>query len=244
MADYVFGIHPVREVLRRDPGRVRAVLVERGSRNPRLRALAREAARHGLGPALEPRAVLDRLAGGGGHQGVVARLAPAAALTLAEMLALPAAGREPLYVVLDGVQDPGNLGAVIRTAAAAGARGVIVPARRSAALGPAAWKRSAGAAARLPVVRVPNLVRAMETLKEHGVWVVGADPRAAESYMEADFSGPLALVLGGEKGMRRLVREHCDRLVAVPMEQGVESLNLSVAAALLLYEAVRRRQKK
>jgi 23S rRNA (guanosine2251-2'-O)-methyltransferase len=149
---------------------------------------------------------------------------------------------KPLIVVLDGVEDPHNFGAVIRTSEACGASGIVVPERHSAPLNATVFKASAGASAHLPVSRVTNLVNAIEDMKKQGLWVVGVDPKAKKLWTEYDYTGPVAVVLGGEhRGLRRLVREHCDILVQLPMLGKIESLNISVAAAVVLYEVVRQR---
>ena len=189
------------------------------------------------------RDTLDGMAGGGAHQGVVARLAPAPTVDENDLYALlDRLGDEPPFLlVLDGVQDPHNLGACLRTADAAGVHAVIVPKDRAAGLTPAARKAAAGAAETVPLVQVVNLARCLRSLKERGIWLVGADA-GGEAAFEADFSGPLALVLGAEgTGLRRLTRETCDLRVSLPMKGAVESLNVSVAAGALLYLALARR---
>ena len=163
--------------------------------------------------------------------------------TIEDILAVAAARNEPLFVVmLDEVEDPHNMGAIIRTAEAAGVHGVIVPAHRSAFLGEGAVKASAGAVEHMAVAKVPNLVNAIEELKKMGLWVAGADASGVKSYTDIDMKGPLLLVIGSEgKGLRPLVRKHCDFVVRIPMFGKVSSLNASVSAAILIYEAVRQR---
>ena len=184
---------------------------------------------------------LDALARGVPHQSVAAVVAAVAPVTVDELLErIRNRGEAPFLMVLDGVEDPHNLGAVIRTAEAAGAHGIIVPKRRAAGLSPAVIRASAGATAHLPVAQAGNLVAALERLKAQGVWVVGADPAGAERYDAAALAPPIALVVGGEnRGLHRLVRERCDRVVRIPLRGQVASLNVSVAAALLLYEVTR-----
>jgi 23S rRNA (guanosine2251-2'-O)-methyltransferase len=184
---------------------------------------------------------LDALARGVLHQSVAAVVAAVAPVTVDELLdRIEDRGEPPFLIVLDGVEDPQNLGAVIRTAEAAGAHGVIVPKRRAAGLSPAVVRASAGATAHLPVAQAGNLVAALERLKAQGVWVVGADPAGAERYDALALAPPIALVVGGEhRGLHRLVRERCDRVVRIPLRGQVASLNVSVAAALLLYEVTR-----
>lgn len=202
------------------------------------------AAAAGRGVPVErvPRAWLDRRAGSDAHQGVLAEAAPVDYADLDSVLAQVPAGRDPFLVALDQVQDPHNLGAIIRTAAAAGADGVIVPERRSAGLSPGTHKAAAGAAEWFPVIRVTNLARTLDGLKERGIWAVGADGDAPQSCWEADLDRPLVLVVGGEdRGLGRLIRDKCDYLVNLPMPGNVPSLNASVAAGVLIYEVLRQR---
>ena len=188
----------------------------------------------------EERAVLDRMAEGVVHQGIIA---VTAALSYSDFEVLFKA-EKPVVVILDGVEDPHNLGAVIRTAEASGTSGIVVPERHSAPLSTTVVKASAGASAYVPIVRVKNLVNAIDELKERGLWVVGVDPAGTKNWTEYDYTGPVALVLGGEhRGLRRLVREHCDELVRLPMLGKIASLNISVAAAIVLYEVVRQRRR-
>ena len=200
---------------------------EASSRNARLRRVRRER--------------IEELVHGAVHQGVVARVGPYPYSGLEEILATP----DPLAVVLDGVTDPRNLGAVLRAADGAGASGVVVPKDRAAGVTPAAVKASAGASEHVRVARETNLRRALERMKEAGVWTYAAEDRTsvrAPAYTDLDLSGPVALVLGSEgRGIRRLVREGCDGTVSIPMRGAVSSLNISVAAAVLLFEARRQR---
>jgi len=239
---HIEGRHPVLEALR-SGRRVLRVLVAEGARGSAL-DIVTEARARGVAVDVVPRAQLDAMAEGRVHQGVIALAEPRAYGDPRDML--EAAGRRgeaPLLVVLDGVEDPRNLGSVIRSAAAAGAHGVIIPTRRSAELTPAAVKASAGAAERLPVAREVNLARTLDWLRERGLWTVGADAEAPQVYTEVDLTLPTALVVGGEhRGLRRLVREKCDLLARIPMAPGNESLNASVAAAVLLFEAARQRR--
>lgn len=240
-AGTVLGRRAVLEALR--GGRpVSRVLVARTAdvRGP-LRDIMQEArARHVMVQIVDRRH-LDTLARGVVHQGVAALVAVAAPITVEALLQrIRDRGAAPFLMVLDGVQDPQNLGAVIRTADAAGAHGIIIPRRRAAGLSPAVARASAGAIAHLPVAQVGNLVAALEHLKTEGVWIVGADADGAERYDLAGLAPPLALVVGGEgRGLHRLVRERCDRVVRIPLRGQVASLNVSVAAALLLYEVAR-----
>jgi 23S rRNA (guanosine2251-2'-O)-methyltransferase len=184
-----------------------------------------------------PRAQIEELARGGAHQGVVARVAPYPYSDPGEILAVP----DPLIVVLDSVTDPRNLGAVLRAVDGAGATGVVIPKDRAVGVTAAAVKASAGASEHVPVARETNLRRAIDWMKKAGVWVYAAEVEGT-TYTELDLSGPVALVLGSEgRGVRRLVREGCDGAVSIPMLGAVESLNVSAAAAVLLYEARRQR---
>ena len=185
----------------------------------------------------EPRTALDRLAGTAAHQGIVA-LGAAKKYAELDSVAAPRAG---LLVVLDGVEDPHNLGAIIRTAHAAGAGGVVIPERRAASITDVVAKAAAGALEHLPVVRVTNINRALEDLKQRGYWIYGLDERGAEDYDRVEYSRPTALVLGGEgKGLHEQVRRHCDALVRIPMVGKISSLNVSVATGIVLFEWPRR----
>ncbi|MGQ9497681.1 MAG: 23S rRNA (guanosine(2251)-2'-O)-methyltransferase RlmB [Desulfotomaculales bacterium] len=235
----ICGRNPVREALR--AGRPMHKIIVAGKGNGALREITSLARARGVPVQFADRAALDRLTGGVRHQGVAALAAP---VGYADPDGLVAGKEKPLLVALARVQDPRNLGAVVRTAEAAGADGVVIPARRAAGITPAAEKASAGALAYLPVARVTNLARFLEQMKEKGLWVVGADPEAEQVYWDADLRGPLVLVVGGEEaGLGRAVRAACDVLVRVPMTGKVGSLNASVAAALLIYEVVRQRRQ-
>jgi 23S rRNA (guanosine2251-2'-O)-methyltransferase len=191
-------------------------------------------------------ALLDKLAEGGRHQGVVAEVLPRASDPETQLEeALESAAGAPLLLVLDGVQDPHNLGACLRSADAAGVAAVIVPRDRAAGMTPVVRKVAAGAAETVPLVAVVNLARTLRQLKERGIWLVGTDDTADKGLYEADLKGPLALVMGSEgEGLRRLTRECCDLLVSIPMAGAVESLNVSVATGVALFEAVRQRSAK
>jgi 23S rRNA (guanosine2251-2'-O)-methyltransferase len=225
------GGRPVSRVL------VAPTVVVRGA----LGEILQEARARGVAVQRVDRRHLDTLARGVPHQGVAAVVAAAAPVTVDELLErIRRRGEKPFLMVLDGVEDPHNLGAVIRTAEAAGAHGIIIPKRRAAGLSPAVARASAGAIAHLPVAQTANLATVLERLKGEGVWVVGADPAGAEPYDTAGLAPPIALVVGGENlGLHRLVRERCDRVVRIPLRGRVASLNVSVAAGLLLYEVAR-----
>ncbi|PYU18387.1 MAG: 23S rRNA (guanosine(2251)-2'-O)-methyltransferase RlmB [Acidobacteria bacterium] len=238
------SIHAVREALAaRRP--VQSVLIARGRHGDRLEEIVRLARRNGVSLRFEARPQIDRAAGTRDHQGVVALIAREASVSLEELLAGDGSAASGLLVLLDGVEDPQNLGAIIRTALAAGAAGVVLPERRAAGLTDAAVRASAGAAAHLRVARVINLARAMEEIKRAGYWVVGLDERAERRYTDIDLSEPVALVLGGEgNGLHQLVKERCDFVVSIPATGPVRSLNVSVAAGVVLFEVVRQRAAK
>jgi 23S rRNA (guanosine2251-2'-O)-methyltransferase len=238
----IFGLHAVRIMLERHPERVRAVRLAERRDDARLRAIE-ELARKQQRPVERVDAhVLQRLLGEVVHQGVAADITPLPPWSEDELLAALQSASAPLLLALDGVQDPHNLGACLRTADACGALAVIVPRDRAAQLTPAARKVAAGAAETTPVVAVTNLVRTLKLLKEAGLWVVGADAAAERSADTVDLKGPVVLVLGAEgTGLRQLTRQNCDFLVRLPQLGAVESLNVSVAAGMLLYETARQR---
>lgn len=243
--ELIFGLHAVAAALRSEPVGVQELWVDRQRQDTRMRALLADAQRRGVTVHLTARAELDRLTRQARHQGVAARPAGGAAsvrpdLDLTDLLA--AVQGPPLLLALDGVQDPHNLGACLRSADAAGVHAVIAPADRAVGLTPAVRKVACGAAETVPFVPVTNLARALRWLQAQRVWVVGAAGEADLSLYEMDFTGPVAIVLGAEEqGLRRLTRELCDYLVHIPMAGQVSSLNVSVAAGVLLFEAVRQR---
>jgi 23S rRNA (guanosine2251-2'-O)-methyltransferase len=240
----IYGLHAVRMMLERHAARVLRVYLAERRADARVRAIEELARRHAREvERVEPRA-LQQLVGDVAHQGVAAEIEPLAPWSEDALLAALQAAVAPLLLALDGVQDPHNLGACLRTADACGALAVIVPRDRAAQLTPAARKVAAGAAESTPVVTVTNLVRTLRLLKEAGLWVVGADAAAQQPADAVDLKGPVVLVLGGEGGgLRQLTRQHCDFMVSLPQRGAVESLNVSVAAGMLLYECVRQREK-
>jgi len=244
--EVILGRNPVIEALKAGRNVTRILLADRSRGGP-AEMIAGLAARKGIRVDEVDRSVLDRLAREAGyagvkHQGVIAYVAPVPYADLDEILRRARdAGDPPLVVALDGVEDPRNLGAIIRTAEAASAHGVIIPRHRSAGLNAVVARASAGAVEHIPVARVTNLSRTLNDLKSSGMWVVGLDPEGS-CLWDADLTGPMVVVVGGEgKGMGRLIRECCDFLVGIPMLGRVSSLNASVAAALVIYEAVRQR---
>jgi 23S rRNA (guanosine2251-2'-O)-methyltransferase len=234
----IYGINPVLEALR--AGRVTAVRVSSRA-DDRMSAVVRLAEERGVSLRRVTTGDLDRDAGGAVHQGVVAEVRGPDAWTVEDLIAQASAA--PLIVVLDGIEDPHNLGAILRTVDAAGADGVVRQARRAAALGGAAAKASAGAVAHVKIAEVVNIARALETLKRAGVWTVGFAGDVLTRYDQIDYTLPTALVVGAEgAGLRRLVRERCDWLVSIPMTGHVNSLNVSVATGVALFEAARQRR--
>ena len=236
----IYGINPVLEALRAK----RATSIRVSTRaDDRVARLVRMAEQQGVAVRSVKAEELDRLSHGGVHQGVAADVRDQLSLSVEDLVA-KAAG-PPLIVVLDGIEDPHNVGAILRTADAAGANGVVRQSRRAAPLGGAAAKASAGAVAHVRIAEVVNIARALETLKQAGVWTVGLAGRADKGYDEIDLTLPTAFVVGAEgAGLRRLVRERCDWLVSIPMAGHVDSLNVSVAAGIALFEAVRQRKSR
>jgi 23S rRNA (guanosine2251-2'-O)-methyltransferase len=237
------GIHAVREALR--AGRaLERILIARGRQDRRVEDVVALARERNVPVRFEDRAQLDRAAGTREHQGVVALAAAQRTVALEDVLAACAEKKSALLVLLDSIEDPHNLGAILRTALAAGADGAVIPERRAASLTETVARASAGALAHLPVARVTNLARAMEELKAAGFWLIGLDERADKTYTDADFTGRVAVVLGSEgKGLHELVRKRCDFVVSIPTSGPVRSLNVSVAAGVVLFEAVRQRRK-
>ena len=235
----VYGLNPVLEALR--AGRVRRIKV--GARlDKRIEGALADARARGVAIERVDAQALEKAARGGLHQGIVAELVPLRDYSIDQLIAA-AAPEAPLLVVLDGIEDPHNLGAILRTVDAAGAHGVVRQERHAAALDGIAAKASAGALAHVRIATVVNIARALEDLKEAGVWTVGFAGQAAESYDAVDFTLPTALVLGAEgEGLRRLTRDRCDRVVGIPMRGAVGSLNVSVAAGVALFEAARQRR--
>lgn len=243
-AQWIVGLNAVASALEHDAGHVHEVLLEAGGRNPRIAEIEGNARRLGIDVRRVAQQALDGVAGGLRHQGAAARYAAAKTWDEHDLPALieAAAGRT-LILVLDGVQDPHNLGACLRSAAAAGATAVVIPKDKAVQVNATVRKTSAGAADTLPIFSVTNLARTLRELRQAGVWVYGFAGEADASLYALDLRGNVALVLGSEgDGLRRLTREHCDQLVRIPMPGQFESLNVSVAAGVALFEAVRQRQ--
>jgi 23S rRNA (guanosine2251-2'-O)-methyltransferase len=238
-SDVVYGINAVGEAVRAQ--RAEHVMITEGQHSRRVQEIIDTCRKAGVAIRFAPRAALDRAAGTTHHQDVVA-VCPARRYE--DLDALLGVREKPLLVVLDGVEDPRNLGAVVRTAVGAGADGLLIPERRAVGLTSAVAHAAAGALEHLKVARVTNLARSLLELKERHLWVYGFEASAPKSYLELDYSGACALVLGGEgRGLHRLVREGCDLLARIPLYGPVQSLNVSVAAAVVLYEAARQRQR-
>lgn len=241
MSDWIAGINAVAAAL--EAGQDLAeVLIDGKAKNPRLAEIGSAAKAAGIALRFVPLDQIERQAAGARHQGVIARVQSSRSYDERDLEGLIEAAAKPLLLILDGVQDPHNLGACLRSAAAAGATAVIVPKDRAATLTPTARKVAAGGAERVPLVRVTNLARCMKDLQDAGIWIVGLAGEAEASLYSVDLKGPMAIAMGGEgDGLRRLTREHCDYLAKIPMASGMESLNVSVAAGISLFEAVRQR---
>jgi 23S rRNA (guanosine2251-2'-O)-methyltransferase len=242
----LFGRNPVLELLRAESRRVDEIAILSEGRGPALQELLVLARRRGVKISYRTRDQLTAIAGTPHHQGVVARVAEAAYVALGDLLRIPGERGEPaFFLALDQVQDPRNLGAVLRTADATGVHGVVLPKHHSVGLTAAVAKSAMGGVEHVPVAREANLVQVLEVLKEESVWVMGAALRDGDPPWEVDLSGPLCLVLGGEgEGLRPLVARTCDRLLSLPMRGSIGSLNVSAAAAAICYEVVRQRSRQ
>lgn len=242
--EFVFGWHAVEAVLKKQPERLQRVWIQQGRQDRRVKTVTDGLDQLGVAWSVVHRRELDERVNGV-HQGVVAQVAESQEWAEADLFALlDKRDVPPLLLVLDGVTDPHNLGACLRTADAAGVAAVVVPKDKSASLTPTVRKVACGAAETVPLVRVTNLARCLRGLQDQGVWLIGTAGEAEATLYQADFRGPVALVMGAEgKGMRRLTREHCDLLIKIPMQGLVDSLNVSVATGVCLYEAVRQRSQ-
>jgi len=244
--DRFTGIHAVREALEAGSAFDR-IVIAKGRQDSRIEEIVQLARAQNIPVRFEDRAQLDRLANSRDHQGVVAVAAVRPPASLEDILdhANKSKGQMGLIVLLDGVEDPHNLGAIIRTALAAGAHGIVIPERRAAGLTDTVARASAGALAHLSVAKVTNLARAMEELKEAGYWLVGLDEAAEKTYTEVDYTSPTGIVMGGEgSGLHELTRKRCDFVVSLPTTGPVKSLNVSVATGVVLFEALRQRHSK
>lgn len=243
MEEKILGINPVLETLKFHPERIHQVFLPTGILRGKKGLIYSLARQHNIKVQLIPRSRFSQLAGNESHQGVVGMVSPYAYQSLKALLENWRGSQEKaIFLILDGIEDPRNFGAIIRTANTAGAHGVIVSKHRSAPMNEAAFKASAGALAYIPVCRVTNLVSVVESLKKEGVWVVGAEASASQNIYSFDFRLDLALVVGSEgKGIHPLIKKHCDFLVSIPIRGEISSLNASVACALVLYEIIRQR---
>lgn len=243
MSEVIFGIHAVQALLERDPQRFQQVWILKGRDDRRLQPLIAALEAQGIVIQVATRQWLDSKVEGAVHQGIIAQVKPGRHYQEGDLPDLLASIESPLLLILDGVTDPHNLGACLRSADAAGVHAVIVPKDRSAQLNATAKKVASGAAENVPLIRVTNLARTMRLLQEYHVWIVGTAGEATHDLWESKMTGPLALVMGAEgEGMRRLTREHCDDLIRLPMAGSVSSLNVSVATGVCLFEAVRQRR--
>jgi len=238
----IYGIHAVESALRNDPEHLGTVWLEARSRNERLRSLQQTLEDSGLKARSADSQQLDKLASNARHQGVVAEYFSVQHYSEHDLYdILDRATSTPFLLVLDGVTDPHNLGACLRSADAVGVQAVIAPRDNAASLTPTVRKVASGAAETVPFIPVTNLARTLDTLKERGIWITGTSDKATQTLYQADLAGPLAIVMGAEgKGMRRLTEERCDFLISIPMQGQVASLNVSVATGVCLYEALRQ----
>src|SRR5690554_2198098 len=239
----IFGMHSVRSLMNQHPERLVEVFATRERQDKPLQELVSQAQKLGMRVQFVPKATLDKKAEGGNHQGIVITALEAPQLTENDLDALcDQAGKKALFLVLDGVTDPHNLGACLRTADATGVTAVIVPKDKSASINPTVRKVASGAAEAVPFVQVTNLARTLRQLQDNRVWIVGTAGEASKDLYQVDYTGPVAIVMGAEgDGMRRLTRETCDELIKIPLLGTVSSLNVSVATGVSLYEVVRHR---
>src|SRR5215470_17216415 len=244
--DRFTGIHAVREALEAGSS-VDRIVIAKGRQDSRIEEIVQLARQRNIAVRFEDRGNLDRLANSRDHQGVVAIAAARPPATLEDILERANASKDQrgLIVLLDGVEDPHNLGAIIRTALAAGAHGIVIPERRAAGFTDTVARASAGALAHLAIAKVTNLARTMEELKEAGYWLVGLDENGEKRYTEVDYTSPTGIVMGGEgKGLHELTRKRCDFVVSLPTTGPVKSLNVSVATGVVLFEALRQRHPR
>jgi 23S rRNA (guanosine2251-2'-O)-methyltransferase len=243
--EVLYGVHPVAEALKAGRRRFDHVLVAAERHDERVARVVAECRHAGVRVRQEPREHLTQLAGTAAHQGVVALVRPKELLDIEDLFEGLDPSQARLLLALDGIEDPQNLGALLRVADGAGVDGIVITERRSAPLSPVAVKASAGAVEHLRIAQVVNLVRALEQLKEKNIWVIGLDERGETDYDRFDLTGNCVLVLGREgAGLHELVRRTCDHLLRIPMAGGVISLNVSAAGAVVLYEAYRQRRAK
>ena len=241
--DLIYGIHPVLERLKSNPRQIERIYIAQGTSNRNIQKVIELARKLGLAIRFEPRVLLDHQTGKASHQGVVAVTTVRNYALLDEMLG--SLSPKALLVILDSIEDPRNLGAILRSCAAYGVEGVILPRDHAAGLSSLVSKTAAGALEYVRVARVTNLARTIQELKEKGIWVIGVESGQEKYCHEIDYPPPVAFVFGNEgSGLRRLVRENCDVLVSIPTQGEIHSLNVSVAVGVAIYEAVRQRMKK
>lgn len=242
---YIFGMHAVESLLERQPERIQRLVVQKERQDKKLDLLRQKAREAGISIELLPKSELDRLTHTANHQGVIAFCVKTTTQHETDLLTFLEALSEPAFLlILDGVQDPHNLGACFRTADAAGVHAVIAPKDKAVGITPVVSKVASGAAEAVPFFQVTNLARTLEQLKSLGIWLYGAAGEADASIYTTDLKGPIGIVLGAEgEGLRRLTREHCDVLISIPMRGTVSSLNVSVAAGVVLFEAARQRAR-
>lgn len=242
MSEIIYGIHAIKALVERDPQRFLEIFILKGRNDRRLQPLIAELEATGIVIQVANRQWLDEKVEGAVHQGIIARVREGRQYQENDLPALLGSVDTPFLLVLDGVTDPHNLGACLRSADAAGVHAVVVPRDRSAQLNAIAKKVACGAAENVPLFRVTNLARTLRLLQEMNIWVVGTAGEADHTLYQSKMTGPMALVMGAEgEGMRRLTREHCDELISIPMAGTVSSLNVSVATGICLFEAVRQR---
>ncbi|KZN68335.1 23S rRNA (guanosine(2251)-2'-O)-methyltransferase RlmB [Pseudoalteromonas luteoviolacea] len=240
--ELIFGFHSIEAILAKEPERFLEIYALKGRDDKRLSAVVNEARKFGISVQFMQRKALDNKAKGEQHQGIIANVKAPKALNENDLKAIIDANSAPFFLVLDGVTDPHNLGACLRSADAAGVHAVIVPKDKSAKLNGTARKVACGAAETVPLIQVTNLARTLREIKDAGVWVAGTAGETDNEIFTSDLKGPVAIVMGAEgDGMRRLTREHCDLLVKIPMVGTVSSLNVSVATGVCLFEVLRQR---
>jgi 23S rRNA (guanosine2251-2'-O)-methyltransferase len=236
----IYGIHAINEMVKASPGKIERICIERGQKNPRIQEIIDQAKQNHIRISFEDKSWLDRKSDGARHQGLLCYIAELATFEPEDLVAQ--AKSPGLFVILDGVEDPHNLGAILRSAEAAGADGVFVPQHRSSGLTASVVKSSAGAASHAKIARIKNVAQTLEYLKKNDCWVVGLDAAADLPIWKVDLTSPIALVLGNEgSGLHRLVKEKCDFLSSLPIRGNVGSFNVSVAAGIALYEVLRQR---
>lgn len=243
-SEMIFGIHAVEAAITRQPERFIEIYALKGRQDERVTSITKIARKQGISLQFMTRNVLDNKAGDDHHQGIIARVRPVPALDETDLANLIAnAKRPPFILILDGVTDPHNLGACMRSADAAGVTAIVVPKDNSSKITPTVQKVASGAADSVPFIQVTNLARTMRFLREENIWIYGTAGETEQTLYDTRFSGPVAIAMGAEgTGLRRLTREHCDELIKIPMTGSVSSLNVSVATGICLFEVIRQRQ--